>query len=206
MNRREYLAGTGVILTSLGSGCQTLGNSSPSASDSVPECPTAVPKLNNSDFDGEVEVICNEQASESASDETTFQVDSQTPSMPNAELEFQLTNRRNQYYNTSTFEWFVRKYIDGEWRLAVPSKVPATEQVSLAPGESWTWRLRSQGSIAETDIPTEPVQSDNTIKTPFPGTGNYAFQVYGSYGGKGDHKLDNTPIVSYAARFTVEAE
>lgn len=206
MNRRAYLAGVGAVLTPLGSGCQSLGGFSPSAADSTPECPTTVPKFVNADFDGEVQIICNDRGSESATDETTLVADPQTTSMPSAEVEFRLTNRRDHYYSTNPFEWFVRKYVDEEWRLAVPSEAPATEHSSLAPGESWSWTLTSEGSTAESDIPTDPVRSDDTIAAPLPGAGAYAFQVYGSYGEQGHHKLGNTPIVSYAVRFTVEAE
>lgn len=206
MNRRAYLAGLGVALTPLASGCQSLGSSSPPASNSYPECPTTVPKFENADFDGEIEVNCNNRGSDTATDETTLVADSETTSMPNAEVTFELTNRREQHYNTNTFEWFVRKYIDEEWQLAIPSTVPANENSSLAPGESWSWTLTSDGSTEETEIPSDPVQSDNTITAPLPGTGTYVFQVYGSYGEQGDQKLGNTPIVSYAARFTVETE
>ncbi|RDI70812.1 hypothetical protein [Halopelagius longus] len=204
MNRRTFLR-AGVALSCGLAGClDSIRPPTSSSSDGL-SCPSTVPRIENADFEGEFEMRCNAPTeSETEPSDTALAPDSRSVSLPDAEIAFTLTNRRDRYFNANFYRWELQKRVDGEWYATVPTRAAANAGSSLAPDESHTWSVSVTNDNLGT--PVEPVTADESLSLRALGGGTYAFLVVGSYGRRGQSPQENQPIIAYAAPFTLSGD
>lgn len=206
MDRRAVLAGAGLTFSTSSVGCTSWMHSGGPPRDEPPECPPTIPHVEQADFDGEFRMECDHADEDDAPTDTSFDTDPRVAQLPDAEVTFTLTNRRDEHYNTNTFSWTIQKYVDDEWRVAVPALVPSDGHSSFAPRESHTWTVTFHGGSGEATLPLEPVQGDDTITVRGLDEGTCAFHVHGSYGDPGAGQFGNSPIIAYGARFFLDSD
>ncbi|MFC3477640.1 cupredoxin domain-containing protein [Halobacterium litoreum] len=201
MNRRRFLAASGVALSTAAAGCL----SSPgSAGDDAPACPQSVPRFERADYDGDVRVVCDAASDDAPTDESALAPTPRTTAFGGDAVTFEFANRRDEHYNIDPHAWTMQKRVDGEWRLAVPTRSSMGESSSLAPGTTYTWALSFPSQGSSEDLPLDAVSGDSTATIRGLTPGMYAFHVWGSYGDAGGHPAGNEPIVAYAAQFSLE--
>lgn len=205
MNRRTVLH-TGVALAIGLAGClDGVGPRSPSSTPEPLSCPSTVPRIENADFDGEFRMECDAPTeSETDASDTTLAPDARSASLPNAEIAFTLTNRRDRPFNANFYRWELRKRVDGEWHGTVPTRASANAESSLAPDSSHTWSVSIRNDAL--GKPVEPVTADASLSLRALGGGTYSFVIVGSYGRRGQSWVENQPIVAYAAPFRLEGD
>ena len=131
---------------------------------------------------------------------------SRTASLPDATVEFTLTNRRERGFNTQFAGWDVHKLVDGAWHgfdRSVVTVEPGEEGDRLPPGGAHTWTV----SVDNDDLGpvVEAVAGHVDVPLRALGGGTYAFVLYGSYGDSDENWAENRPV-TYGTRWQLDGD
>jgi hypothetical protein len=145
-------------------------------------------------------VVCYQEVDDPLS-KTVLQPSAARMSLPDGELSFTLTNRREEPFYTVTYRWNIWKRVDGEWFSLPRSIAPTSSKQAIGTGESHRWRF----SVDNSDLasPIERIKADRDVTVRGLGNGTYAFLVWGGYGSDGANGVPDDPI-SYAAQVSLE--
>ena len=202
MNRRQILRGSGALLATGLAGC--LGLQGSTSTDEKPACPTTIPRPVRSASQDDTRIVCNDGTDEGSDDETRLVPDPRSASLPDASLEFTLTNRRDDHFNTNFYLWSLNKRVDGEWYMTTGAVYPGAAESSLGPDASHAWTVTVDNTELQRVVDSPEDRDDVTVRAH--GAGTYAFLISGSYGKAGERPPTNSPQIGYAAQFTLEGD
>jgi hypothetical protein len=198
VNRRTALQLIGTGITAGIAGCSTSLDST--STPDPPACPEIPAYLEAAELKGNQTVVCNLPDTSDPQNQSLV-ANPQTTSLPDATVEFTLTNRREAAYTTNFYRWGLYKRVDGQWYSVVRRWVDGGDS-TLASGERHSWTFSIDNSTLSK--PVEAVRSnggETTLRGL--GGGTYAFLLPGSHEDV-SMVINSDNIISYATQFTID--